>query len=321
MTFPRVAVVGAGAVGSYFGGMLARAGAPVTLIGRSSHVDVWTREGLVIDSFRSPDPIKISVSASTEISAAADAGLVLFCVKGPDTETTARQLSAYLRDDALVISLQNGVDNVTRMRPAGVDAIAAVVYVASAMSAPGRLQHNSRGELVIGDLPGRREPARDEAIARVASWFEAAGVPCQVSPNVEADLWTKLIVNASLNPISALANLPYGETIATSESRDLIARLVLECVAVARAGNVALPEQDWVPFILSFAARLKNAYASTAQDLARGRRTEVDTLNGFLVQRGMALGVPTPANQAMLALIKLREYEQERRSQPQPQPQ
>ena len=85
-----------------------------------------------------------------------------------------------------------------------------------------------------------------------------------------------------------------------------------------------MPEKDYVPFILSFAARLKNAYASTAQDLARGRRTEIDTLNGFVVQRGMALGVPTPANQAMLALIKLREYEQERRSQPQqqqPQPQ
>src|SRR5689334_10195158 len=195
MTFPRVAVVGAGAVGSYFGGMLARAGAPVTLIGRASHVDVWTREGLVIDSFRSPDPIKIAVNAATEISAAADADLVLFCVKGNDTETTARQLVPYLCDGALVISLQNGVDNVTRMRPAGVDAIAAVVYVASAMSAPGRLQHNSRGELVIGDLPGRNRPARDEAIAKVASWFEAAGVPCQVSPDVEAELWTKLIVN------------------------------------------------------------------------------------------------------------------------------
>src|SRR4051812_40116629 len=127
--WPRVAVVGAGAVGGYFGAMLARAGAPVTLIGRQTHVDVWAREGLLLDSggFQAHIP----VAASTELEAAGAADLVLFSVKSPATETTARELARHLRGNPLIVSLQNGVDNVARMRSvAALDPIAAVVYVA-----------------------------------------------------------------------------------------------------------------------------------------------------------------------------------------------
>jgi pyrroline-5-carboxylate reductase len=115
-SWPRVAVVGAGAVGGYFGGMLARAGAHVTLIGRPVHVDVWTRDGLVLDSVDFQE--RIPVAASTEVSAARDADLVLFSVKSPDTEQTAQHLARHVRSEALIVSLQNGVDNVERMRAA-----------------------------------------------------------------------------------------------------------------------------------------------------------------------------------------------------------
>ncbi len=111
-----------------------------------------------------------------------------------------------MRSDAVIVSLQNGVDNVERMRSAAaLDPMAAVVYVASSMPAPGRVKHSGRGDLIIGDLPGRSDPPRDAAIARVSHWFEAAGVPCRVSPDIGADLWTKLITNAALNAISAVA--------------------------------------------------------------------------------------------------------------------
>src|SRR5262249_25369743 len=109
-SWPRVAVVGAGAVGGYFGGVLARAGAPVMLIGRRSHVDVWAREGLFLDSAEFQG--RIAVAASTDAAAAGDAELVLFSVKSPDTERTARELAGHLRGDPLIVSLQNGVDNV-----------------------------------------------------------------------------------------------------------------------------------------------------------------------------------------------------------------
>ena len=306
-SWPRVAVVGAGAVGGYFGGMLARAGAPVTLIGRASHVDVWKRDGLVVDSIHFQE--RISVEASTDIAASEGAELVLFSVKSPDTEETARQLAPHIRNDALLVSFQNGVDNVERIRAAAaLDPIAAVVYVASSMPAPGRVKHAGRGDLVIGDFRGRSAPPRDAAIVRVSHWFETAGVPCRVSRHIDADLWTKLIVNAALNAISAVAQVPYGRVVATPESRETVGRLVNECVAVARADGVSMPDDvDFVEMVSRFAEDNGHVYSSTARDLARGTRTEIDALNGFVVRRGASRGVPTPVNQSLVALVKLRE--------------
>jgi 2-dehydropantoate 2-reductase len=309
--WPHVAVVGAGAVGGYFGGMLARAGAHVTLIGRPVHVSVWECDGLVLDSVHFQETIR--VSASTEVSAARDTDLVLFCVKSGDTESTARQLASHVSADTLIVALQNGVDNVARMRAvAALDPIAAVVYVASSMPGPGRVVHRGRGDLFIGDLPGRSLPPRAEALERVARWFESAGVPCRVSTTIEADLWIKLITNVGLNAISAVARCAYGDIVRSPEPRETVRQLVDECVAVARADGVALPEQDFVQMVWRFAANFPGVYSSTAQDLERGKRTEIDALNGFVVRRGVELAVPTPVNQALVALVRLREAQRDR---------
>ncbi len=146
----------------------------------------------------------------------------------------------------------------------------------------------------------------------MSNWFEAAGVPCRVSRNVDADLWTKLIVNAALNAMSAVVGAPYGEIVATADSRETVRQLVNECVAVARADGVSLPEVDFVDMVLRFAEKAGQVFSSTAQDLDRGKRTEIDALNGLVVRRGAALGVPTPVNQSLLALVKLREARIER---------
>jgi len=306
-SWPRVAVVGAGAVGGYFGGMLARAGAPVTLIGRQAHVDVWTRDGLLLDS--AAFQARIPVAASTDLAAAGDAELVLFSVKSLDTEATARDLARYLHGHAIVVSLQNGVDNVDRMRTgAALDPIAAVVYVASSMPDAGRVKHAGRGDLLIGDLPGRARPPRPDDLTRVSGWFENADVPCRVAPDIEAELWTKLILNAALNPISAIARATYGEIVTVADGRELIRQLVTECVAVAHAGGVRLAATDYVETVWRFAEAVDRVYSSTAQDLERGKPTEIDALNGFVVRRGAELGVPTPVNQALVALVKLREH-------------
>jgi 2-dehydropantoate 2-reductase len=301
-----VAVVGAGAVGSFFGGMLARAGAQVTLIGRPSHVEVWKRDGLFIDSVNFQ--ATIPVAATTDIDACRDADLVLFSVKTRDTEEAARAMAPHLRGDAIVVSLQNGVDNVERMRAvAALDPIAAVVYVASTMPGPGRIKHGGRGDLIIGDLPGRSAPPRDTVISAVSGWFEAAGVPCRIAINIEGDLWTKLITNVALNAVSAVVQATYGDIAKVPESREMICRLVDECVAVAAAAGIALPDMDFADMVLRFAVAVGPVYSSTAQDLERGRLTEIDALNGFIVRRGLEREVATPVNQALLALVRLRE--------------
>src|SRR6516225_5931627 len=142
--WPRIAVVGAGAVGCYFGGMLARAGAPVTLIGRPQHVEAITRDGLLLDSPHFQQ--QIPVSASMQMSTAREAELILLCVKTPATVEAAKSLAPYLGPGATVLSLQNGVDNVERIHSAAaIEALPAVVYVAAEMTAPGRVRHTGRG--------------------------------------------------------------------------------------------------------------------------------------------------------------------------------
>ena len=192
---PRIAVLGAGAVGCYFGGMLARSGPPVTLIGRSHHVDAINRTGLFLESvhFRGFVP----VSASTDPAAARDCAIVLLCVKTLDTEDAMKAVAPHLNSGALVVSLQNGVDNVERIRSAvGVEAMPAVVYVAAEMTGPGRVRHNGRGDLVLPDR---------ESASSLASLFQRAGVPCRISANIAADLWTKMIMNCVYNAMSALS--------------------------------------------------------------------------------------------------------------------
>ena len=306
--WPRLAVLGAGAVGCYFGGMLARAGAPVTLIGRPLHVGAIARHGLFFDGLLFQQHIQ--VAASTEISAARDAEVVLFCVKTLNTEEASRSLAPHLAPNAIVISLQNGVDNVERIRStSNIDAFAAVVYVAAAMTAPGRVKHSGRGDLILGDLLGRAredEPRRRQ-LERLASLFERAGVPCRVSDNVRGELWLKMIINCAYNAISALGRAPYHRAGGNRWTRELMIKVTEEALEVARAAGVRLPDVDMVETVLKISESMANATSSTAQDLARDKPTEIDSLNGYLVRRGAELGVPTPVNQTLHALVKLLE--------------
>jgi 2-dehydropantoate 2-reductase len=292
-----VAVMGAGAVGCYFGGMLARSGHAVTLIARPSHVEAILREGLRMET-RTFDE-RVRVSASTDTSAAHGADLILFSVKSTDTESAGTQIRPHLRKDALVLSLQNGVDNAERLRavlPAE-QVAAAVVYVATEMAGPGHVRHHGRGELVI-------EPSSRSS--KVASAFVAAGVPIEISDNVRGALWLKLIINCAYNAVSAIAQRPYGENVKGEGIAEVMHEVVDECLAVAHADGVRVPGAVH-EVVMKLVETMPNQYSSTAQDLARGRPTEIDFLNGFIVRRGAALGIATPANRALWALVKLLE--------------
>ena len=305
----RVAVLGAGAVGSYFGGMLARAGVNVTLIARPAHVEAIRAGGLFLDTVSFQEHVKIE--ASTEPSAARGADVILFCVKTTDTESSARSLAPYIAPGAIVVSLQNGVDNAARMREAaGIDALSAVVYIAVAMPEPGHIKHLGRGELVVGELRGSAhlsEPPGSARTQRIASLFSSAGVPCQVSNYIEADLWSKFIFNCAGNAVTAIAQTSYAQAARNPESRELMGRVIAETVAVARASGVQLPDVDLAEMMGFFQSSMGEATSSTAQDLARGKRTEIDTLNGYVNSLGKKFGVATPANFALYALVKLLE--------------
>lgn len=292
-----IAVMGAGSVGCYFGALLARAGHQVTLIGRESHVQAVRAQGLRLQT--ATEDVHIPMSAHTSAQAVAGADVVLFCVKSTDTEEAAAQIKPYLSPHTPVLSLQNGLDNDVRLRQVltGQPVVPAVVYVATAMAGAGHVRHWGRGELVIA--PGPRS-------AEIAQQFSTARIPTTVSDGVQAALWQKLIINCVYNALSALTQQPYGWLVAQSGVEAVMQDIASECKAVARADGVTLPP-DVDEAVAAIAHTMPAQLSSTAQDLARGKPTEIDHLNGYVVQRGQALGIATPANRLLQVLVQLKQ--------------
>lgn len=305
--WPRIAVVGAGAVGGYFGGMFARAGAPTVFIGRQHFADAVNSKGLVLDTLHGQERIK--ANATVEMSAVRDCSLILFCVKANNTSATATQMAPFVRSDATVVCLQNGVDNAYQVRTvANVAAVPAAVYVAVSVPESGRVKHLARGDLIIGPP--------SERTTHLADLFIRAGIPCRISDNIEGELWVKLLRNCALNAISALGHVRYGEIARNTDAKQLMTRIVDEVLAVARAARVVLPgvhdRESGMAAAMELAAQMSDALSSTAQDLNRGRLTEIDALNGYIARRGTELGVGVPVNHALFTLVKLAEQKERR---------
>jgi 2-dehydropantoate 2-reductase len=296
----QVAVIGAGAVGCYYGGLLLRAGHDVTFIGRQPHVDAINAHGLLLDtkSFKGHLPAK----AATDTTALNPPDLVLVCVKSADTEHAGRSLAGRLRPETSDLSLQNGVDNAQRLHAVtGHAVISAVVYVGSEMAGPGHIRHHGGGDLAIGASP---------ASAALAQTLEAAGVHTTIADDIEVTLWSKLVINCAFNALSAVADISYGPMLEVDGTRDVVTRAVQEAIAVARACGVAMPD-DLLANILNIPTMMPAQKSSTAQDLARGKPSEIDFLNGHVVRKGAELGIPTPTNHALQVMVKLAQRSKE----------
>jgi 2-dehydropantoate 2-reductase len=332
--FNAVAVVGAGAVGSFFGAMLALAGHRVTLIGRAAHVQAIERDGLRLHMAGRVESVRLA--ATDDLAAVRGADLVLFSVKSTDTDAVARQMVPHLDPHALVLSLQNGVENAPtiarhvsacpaarrapnapaggseRSERGGVSSqmvVPAVVYVATATPEPGCVKHHGRGDLVIGALNAQsaHDPSVAQRLQDLADFFANAQVPVRIADDVMAELWSKLMVNCAYNAISGLAQATYAQLAALPSVRELQHALVGEVVALAAAEGVNLPLAPALEAMERIAVAMPTQRSSTAQDMARHKPSEIDHLNGFVARRGRELGIPTPVNQALHALVKLVE--------------
>jgi 2-dehydropantoate 2-reductase len=244
----------------------------------------------------------IHAAASSDVAAVRGADLILFCVKTPATDSVAKEIAPHLGPNTIVLSLQNGVDNAERIRAAGLKALSAVVFVAASVPEPGRIKHSERGDLAIGgdapDAPG---------LARIAATFVRAGVPCRISENIAADLWIKFVFNCALNAMSAIARTSYGAIGHDDMGREAMLATARETIAVGRAAGVSLNEADICEKLSVFAKKMGDVTSSTEQDVARGKHTEIDSLNGYVVRKGAELGAPTPLNNMLTALLKLIE--------------
>jgi len=301
----KIYVLGAGAVGCYFGGMLARAHHDVTFIARPERATALNESGLQMDCKAFHETI--AVKASSDLAILSDADLVLLSVKSLDTERTLAEIKSILPSKAVILSLQNGVANIDIATNIFVNPVyAAVVYVAAGMIDQRTMKHHGRGELLIGD-PSNTVPQGDQGLLEICKLFEGAKVPCSIAPQIKRDMWLKFLVNCSFNAISGIGQIAYGEMVKSPGIVKLIEEITKEFLAIAELEDVNITMSEALAANASIASTMATQVSSTAQDLARGKMTEIDFLNGYIVELGKQHGITTPYNESVHALVKMME--------------
>ena len=297
----RIAVVGAGGVGGYFGAKLARSGESVVVLARGAHLEAIRRDGLRVRSAVEGE-FTAKVDAVDSFAGQPAMDMALFCVKSFDTRTAAGTLRPVLGPDTGVVSLQNGVDNeeiLDEVLGAG-RALGGAAFVFTTIESPGVIAHTLLGRIVFGELDGRVS----ERATRLRDALARAGVPVELSTDVRRVLWEKYLLISAQAGTTALTRAPIGVIRETPETWRMYRRIVEELAAVARAAGVALPD-DVVERIMKGAAGLApTAFSSLHHDLVHGRRLELEALHGHAVRLGERLGVPTPTVFAVYAALK-----------------
>ncbi len=286
---PAFVVVGAGGVGGFFGGLLARHGANVTFLVRERHARVLATRGLRVLSAQGD--FHVRVPAHTAASAIGPADIVLVTVKSTDTEAAARDIAPLLGPDTVVVSLQNGIDNAEKLaRVIGPERVlSAVVFVGATLQEPGVVRHTGAGRLVLGEPAG----GRSERVERVRRELSRYGIDCSVSEDVRRELWSKLVWNAAFCGVAVLMRATVDDILRVPESRRLAVRAMEEVVSIARAEGIALGEES-IQAALALSERLGRFKPSMLQDLERGRPMEVEAFFGVLVSRARERGVEAP---------------------------
>lgn len=297
-----------------FGGFLRRAGYPVTLLGRTRHLAAIAESGLRIDGLWGKHRIDGLDTATSAADLAGPFALVLLAVKSFDTRAMAALIAPHLAPDGILISLQNGLGNVETIESViGTErTLGARVIFGATVPEPGRVSVTVFADpTAIGALEEGRHPSRDLAARRWASAIDEAGVPAVYASALPSLLWAKAFYNAALNPLGALLDVHYGALAERAESRAIMDRVIDEAFTVARAEGVRLPWPDADAYRQEFYGRLVPATyhhrSSMLQDLERGRRTEVDAINGEIWRRAVARGIVAAANEMLTRLIHLAE--------------
>ncbi|MFQ6028586.1 MAG: ketopantoate reductase family protein, partial [Dehalococcoidia bacterium] len=293
----RIAVMGAGGLGGYYGAMLARAGEDVTFVDQGAHLDAITAKGLTV-KLPNAEEFTLDAKATNDPSKIGTVDLVLFCVKTYFTYGAAEQIRPIV-----VLSLQNGIDNRERIgRVVGPEAVmCGVTAISSAVDSPGVVVH--RGGLTsitFGELDGDST----SRIQRLQNTFQCPGIGANISSNILADMWEGYLAICGFGGVTALTRLPIGPVLAYEETKAFLRGALVEVFEVALASGVCMPEDcvdRWLAYMETFPPETKG---SIGYDLAAGRSLELETLNGTVVRLGRKYGINTPFNFVIYAGLK-----------------
>lgn len=299
----EILVFGAGAMGSFLGGLLS-ARHEVVLVGRRPHMDAIRARGLKISgkTARIARP-----KAATTVPKGAKPDLVLVATKAYDTAAAVRRLRRFART-AVFLTLQNGLDNPDVIARTAARVVTGTIAHGVTLVGPGEVRHGGVGDTTIGPWKG----VDSAAVVLLRDVLEEAGIRTRISENIRSDLWSKLVVNASINPIAALAGVPNGRLVQEKGLQALLEAVCRETTAVAQAAGIHLEPEEMARRTRLVARRTAANRSSMLQDLDHGHRTEIDAITGAVLRTADREGIPAPLNRALYALVAAREREANR---------
>jgi len=297
----RIAIVGSGGVGGYFGGRLAEAGADVVFLARGAHLDAMRARGLRILSPKG-DVHLPHVQAAADTRDIGPVDVVLFAVKLYDSEQALAALPPLIGADTIVIPLQNGVDSVPMIERAVGRAHAGggTCYVSAVIAEPGVIRHTAMDHLIFGEIDGRRSPRLDALLHAC----EPAGFQSTLSGDINVDVWAKFVRLSVMSGMTTVTRSPLGVIRADPDLFGMLKDAVVEAFAVAAARGIAVPASTIDDVARTYAALPPQTKSSMLEDLERGRRLELPWLSGAVVRIGEEVGVPTPIHRFIATVLK-----------------
>ncbi|MBX3235134.1 MAG: 2-dehydropantoate 2-reductase [Nitrospiraceae bacterium] len=295
----QIMVVGAGSVGGYFGAQLAKSNPNVSFLLRHRTLEAVKQRGLTIRSAKGTFTVHPPAASDPRQLPAPD--LVILGVKAYDLDEVMAQLEPVLTDKTIILTLQNGIDTEDRIlaRLQRDCVVGGVAFIYSKIVEPGVIDHYKRGAVAIGELMGHQS----DRLLRIAEVFKQAGVSCQISDDIRKSKWEKMCWNCVFNPVTVLIDDKVAKALDNPEMMGVIRQIVGEVAAISAALKVPLAP-DMAEKVVKWTQEIRDIHTSMYDDWKAKRPTEIDYLNGYIVRMGRQLGIPTPVNEALTAMIK-----------------
>lgn len=297
----KICVMGAGSVGAYFGGRLS-SNNDVSFIARGDHLEAMKKNGLKVKS-EVHDDFEIQINATDDPGEIGSVDLVLFTVKAYDTKEVGKQIKPLIGKETIILSLQNGIDNEKILSDMfGKDkVIGGVAYILSRIEEAGVIHHESLGRVEIGELDG----SITDRIKEIKNVFENTGISCDISTNIKQVLWQKLAFNCALNAITALTYSSLDTILNNKESFEVFEETVREAVKVGVASGVEMDEDQVIGNLMEIAQEAGAMKSSMLYDREKGKKLEIDPMNGKIVDMGNKLDIETPVNKTLYGCLKI----------------
>jgi len=295
----QILMIGAGSVGGFFGARLAKHNPNVSFLLRPNTLAAVKQHGLTIRSADGTFTVKPQAASNARQLPRPD--LIVLGVKAYDLDEVLSQIEPVLTEKTVILTLQNGIDTEDRLlaRIQRDCVVGGVAYIYSRIAEPGVIEHYKKGAVTIGELMGYES----ERLLAIRDLFTSAGIPCQLSKDIRRAKWEKMCWNCVFNPITVLIDDHVAKALDHPEMTGVIRQIVGEVAAVSAAMKVPLP-LDMPERVVKATQEIRDIHTSMYDDWKAGRRTEIDSLNGFIVRKGRDLGIPTPVNEALTAMIK-----------------